>query len=70
MYAAFTFVGIGTLIGNIKNQRMMIDTDLANKIIIAGIALFFAYGLTRLALTDNYASTQKEQWIRSMAGKK
>jgi hypothetical protein len=60
MYLLLTYVGVGSLWGNLRGKRLLIDTTLANRIFIGVVALFFIFGAIRMTLTPNFAATDKE----------
>jgi hypothetical protein len=64
MYLSLTILGIGCLYGNIVGKRMLIDTPIASRIFVGFVIVFFVVGLTRMALTKNYASTKAEILLR------
>jgi hypothetical protein len=64
MYLGFTFVGLGTLYGNVVKKRMLIDTDWASRIFVIFVSIFFVFGFVRMALTTQYAATPKEIYWR------
>ena len=64
MYLGFTSIALGTLIGNIRKQKLRIDTEKANLFFIWAIVAFFIFGLARMALVSDFASTPKEMIYR------
>lgn len=70
MYLGFTFVALGTLYGNIKNLRMLIDSNWANRVFVGFVGIFFAFGLIRMALTPNFQTPKEKFWSAAMRGQK
>ena len=70
MYLGFTFVALACLYGNFKGQRLIIDSKLANQIFIGFVAVFFVFGVLRMALVSGYAGTDKEKIWRAALGSK
>lgn len=66
MYLGFTFIALGSLYGNFKGLRLMIDSRLANKIFIGFVAVFFVFGAARMLMTNHYSGTDKEKLWRGM----
>ena len=64
MYLGFTSIALGTLVGNIRKQKLRIDTEKANLFFIWAIVAFFIFGLARMGLVSDFASTPKEMIYR------
>ncbi len=68
MYLGFTFVALACLYGNIVGKRTLIDTNIANRIFIGFVSVFFVFGAIRMLLVHGYAGTDKEMLWRSVIG--
>lgn len=69
MYLGFTGVALASLYGNIIKKRLMLDSKIANNSFVGFVAVFFVFGLARMALVANYASTPAEVFIRGAKGR-
>jgi protein-S-isoprenylcysteine O-methyltransferase Ste14 len=70
MYLGFTAVALGSLYGNIKGVRLMIDSKWASKIFIWFVAIFFVFGAVRMLSVTHYSGTAKEKIWRAALGDK
>ena len=66
MYLGFTFLGMASLYGNFKGQRFMLDSKLMNQLFIGFVAVFFVFGLIRMATVTGYGGTEKEKMWQSL----
>ncbi|OWU65175.1 MAG: hypothetical protein CBB60_006020 [Armatimonadetes bacterium Cent15-Ar3] len=62
MYLGFTFVALGSLYGNIKGLRLMIDSNWANRAFVVFVAVFFVFGAVRMAITPKYQTQKEQMW--------
>lgn len=69
MYLGFTAVALGALYGNIIKKRLLVDSKLANSIFVGFVVVFFLFGLIRMAVMKDYASTPAEKMIRGGLGR-
>lgn len=67
LYAIFSFIGLGSLWGVIRNKKLMIDTNKANLIFICTISIFFIFGVIRMAMVTHYSKTPTELFWRGQS---
>lgn len=65
MYLAFTFVALGSLYGNFKGLRLMIDSRKSNAAFVSFVVVFFLFGGIRMATTPGFSGTDKEKAFRA-----
>jgi hypothetical protein len=69
MYLGFTLLAFGTAWGNIRGQRLLVDTPKASLFFAIIFTIFFAFGAYRMLTTTNFSSP-REQMIRGVMNEK